>query len=100
MHIGAIVMSGECSICGKYTLKCSCGRQSFKSLGSAPIIFTDEKKRKEWEDLSPGIKKSVMSRLHSMADQMETKLSIEMLCNIIVDMDKRIRDLEEKNHNG
>lgn len=64
--------------------------------GAAPIIFMDEQKRKEWEDLSLPIKSNIMSRLHSMANQMETKLSIDMLCNIIVDMDKRIRDLEEK----
>lgn len=71
---------------------------------SAPrIVFCNEEKRKEWEekrkeweDLPPGLKKSVISNLRSMMDNTETKLSIDVLCNIIIDMDKRISDLEEK----
>ena len=31
--------------------------------GSAPIVFLDEEKRKEWEGLDPAIKKNVLSIL-------------------------------------
>jgi hypothetical protein len=62
--------------------------------GSAPIIFLDEEKRKEWENVDPSIRRNVYSMLHSCADKMEMKICIEMLCNVIIDMDKRIQDLE------
>lgn len=63
--------------------------------GSAPLIFLDEEKRKEWEKLDPSIRKGVFSMLHSCADKMEIKILIEMLCNVIIDMDKRIQELEK-----
>lgn len=63
--------------------------------GSAPIIFLDEEKRKEWESLEPSIKRNVYSMLHTCANQMEVKISIEMLCNVIIDMDQRIQILEK-----
>lgn len=64
--------------------------------GTAPIIFLDEQKRKEWENLEPSMKREVYSLLHSCADKMETKMMIEMLCNVIIDMDKRIQKLEKE----
>ncbi len=67
--------------------------------GSAPIIFLDEEKRKEWENLEPSTRREAYSLLHSCADKMESKMMIEMLCNIIIDMDKRIQYLEMKNKN-
>lgn len=63
--------------------------------GLAPIIFLDEEKRKEWEQMEPSMKREVYSLLHSCADKMETKVMIEMLCNVIIDMDKRIQGLEK-----
>ncbi len=63
--------------------------------GSAPIIFLDEEKRKEWEHMDPALKSSVFGMLHSCADKMQTKVMIEMLCNIIIDMDKHIQELEK-----
>lgn len=62
---------------------------------SAPIIFLDEEKRKEWENIDTSIKREIYSFLHSCADKMQTETMIEMLCNIIIDMDKRIQELEK-----
>lgn len=64
--------------------------------GLAPIIFIDEEKRKEWEEMEPSLKREVYSLLHSCSEKMEAKIMIEMLCNVIIDMDKRIQDLERK----
>lgn len=65
-----------------------------EKLGSAPLIFLDEQKRKEWENLDPSIRKSVFSMLHSCTEKMEIKICVEMLCNVIIDLDKRIQCLE------
>lgn len=65
--------------------------------GSAPILFLDESKREEWENLDSSVRKNVFSLLHTVADQMENKICIEMLCNVIIDLDKRIQELEKKN---
>lgn len=62
--------------------------------GSAPLIFMDEIKRKEWEELPETVRKNVYSMLHSCTKKMEIKICIEMLCNVIIDMDKRIQELE------
>jgi hypothetical protein len=67
-----------------------------KKYASAPIVFIDEEKRKEWEAMDPSIRREVYSLLHSCSKQMEHKIMIEMLCNIIIDMDNRIQDLERK----
>jgi len=42
------------------------------------------------------MRKEVYSLLHSCTDKMQTKTMIEMLCNVIIDMNKRIQDLERK----
>ncbi len=63
--------------------------------GSAPIIFLDEEKRKQWENMDPALRSSVFGMLHSCADKMEMKVMIEMLCNVIINMDKRIQELEK-----
>ncbi len=68
-----------------------------KKYSSAPIVFLDEEKRKEWDNLDPAMKNNIFSMLHSCSKQMESKMMIEMLCNIIIDMDKRIQDLERQN---
>ena len=69
-----------------------------KTFGSAPIVFFDEEKRKEWEELDPSTRKNVYSLLHSCVDQMQTKVCLEMLCNVIIDMDKRIQELEKESN--
>lgn len=83
-------MSGECAKCGEHCVDCKCRAR----YGSAPLIFFDEDKRKEWEELDPCIRKNVFRMLHSCADKMEMKVCIEMLCNVIIDMDKRLQELE------
>ncbi len=59
-----------------------------------PIIFMNEEKRKEWEELDPSIRKNVYSLLQSCTEKMEMKITIEILCNVIIDMDERIQKLE------
>lgn len=76
--------------------------------GSAPIdpynhverlgelIFMNEDKRNEWENLAPEVKKSCLSNLNYFAKKMENTIAIEMLCNVIGDMDMRIKALEDR----
>jgi hypothetical protein len=64
--------------------------------GSAPIIFMDEKKREEWEALDESVKNNVFSMLHTCVEKLEIKHTLEMFCNVIIDMDKRIKELERK----
>ncbi len=120
-------MSGECGKCSEHCLDCKCGigcdppgskikrglsrpieslpipeslsrrHENDNKYGSAPLIFFDDEKRKEWENLDPAIRNNIFSLLHSAADKMETKLCLQILCNVIIDMDKRIQDLEKKN---
>ncbi len=63
----------------------------------APIVFLDDEKRKEWDEMDPELKKRVFSVLHTCMKEMELKIVIEMLCNIIIDMNERIKLLEENN---
>ncbi len=69
-----------------------------ENYGSAPIIFLDESKRKEWENLPDIIRKNVFSMLHKCCEQMTQKMTIEMLCNVIIDLEKRVKDLENKSY--
>lgn len=61
---------------------------------SASLVFLDEEKRKEWERLDPSIKNNIFAMLHTASKKMEIGLCIEMLCNVIIDMDKRLKKLE------
>jgi len=60
------------------------------------LIIMDEDKRKEWEDMDPALRKSVMSNLKHFTDEMEACISIQLLSNVIVDLNNRICDLENK----
>jgi len=64
--------------------------------GCSPIVFLDEEKRKEWEEMDPEVKKTIMSMLHGATKKLTTDLSIELLCNVIIDMNERIEKLENK----
>jgi hypothetical protein len=58
------------------------------------MIFTSPDSQKEWDELTEIQKGFVMNNLASMADKMEAKIAIEMLCHVINDLVKRIEDLE------
>lgn len=60
------------------------------------LIIIDEEKRKEWDEMDPKIKKTILNNLQKFTDEMEVTLSIQLLSNIIVDMNKRLCDLENK----
>ncbi len=61
------------------------------------LVFTDAKKRKEWEEMDPAQKKRVLKILEQNADRIETIVSIKFMCQIIGDLEKRIIELERKN---
>lgn len=60
------------------------------------LIIMDEDKRKEWEDMDPALRKRVMNHLKQFTDEMEASISIQLLSNVIVDLNNRICDLENK----
>lgn len=68
-----------------------------KTFPTDKMIFISEKSEKEWEQLDPIVKKNVEHLLKETCNEMSTKVSIEMLCNIINDMNERIKKLEKLN---
>lgn len=64
-------------------------------IGYEKIIFMDKDKEKEWEDMDPSVKKHVLAHLESTCSMMENKISIQLLCHVINDLEKRIQELEK-----
>ncbi len=60
------------------------------------MIFVSEEKEKEWADLEPGLKSSIMSNLRYFADRSENRISIEMLCHVVQELLERVKKIEEK----
>jgi hypothetical protein len=68
----------------------------FEKNNSAPVmIFTDEEKRKAWERLDPVIKKGVMANLNRTCRRPTNEMSIDTLCNVVIDLAERIELLEK-----
>ena len=67
-----------------------------KKYGSAPIVFLDEEKRKEWESLPEAVRRDATKIMHRAMERMTLESSLEMLANVIIDMSERIDELEEK----
>ena len=68
-------------------------------LGKAPIdpiIFIDEQKKKEWDELPRETKIFIKDHLFQCVRDMGTTLSIEMLVHVINDLSERISKLEEQ----
>lgn len=59
------------------------------------MVFVDEKKKKEWDELDSSVKKSVVAHLRETTKCMEQSLAIDFLCLVIQDLIKRIEKLEE-----
>lgn len=53
----------------------------------SPMIFCDEKRKEEWENIDPNLK--------TLIETMEAKMAIEMLCDIISDLILRVEKLEK-----
>ncbi len=68
-------------------------------LGLAPIyskfIITNEETRKEWENLDAATKKFIESTLNATCEEIGIKHSIELLCNLYIDLQERIETLEK-----
>lgn len=61
------------------------------------FISTDENMRKEWEEMDPQVKKSVENLLHQYTEKMTLSASIDLLCNLFLDLQERIEKLEKTN---
>lgn len=69
----------------------------FRKYGSAPVdslVFMDEEKKKEWDNLDSSLKDFILNHLSSVADKMSDRVAIEMLCHVVDDLLKRIKELE------
>jgi len=72
----------------------------FKKLskyGSAPldsIIFIDEQKKEEWDNMEPQIKKHIENNMHAYMSQLSLEKSIETLFHVFNDMNERLKRLE------
>lgn len=60
------------------------------------IVFTDEAKEKEWEELDPAVKKHVMFNLKATTDEMEIRMALDVICHVINDLARKIEKLEKK----
>lgn len=61
------------------------------------LVFMDEEKEKEWNQLPDSEKSFVMEHLKEVTSRMESKVSIELLCHVINELLERVKKLEEKN---
>ncbi len=68
-------------------------QEDFQSYGK--MVFTDKKFEEEWNSLEPGVKNFALKNLERCCDEMETKISIKMLCKVVEEMQNRIDALEE-----
>jgi len=66
-------------------------------LNMVRMILINEEKQKEWDELDQNVKKRITSNLRQSCDMMENKLAIELLCNVINDLNERVRKLEDRN---
>lgn len=69
-------------------------REKYGAVGK--MLFLDEDKQKEWDDMEPGLKLAVMSNLHGYTTKMSTNLAIETLALAINDLAMRIDALEKE----
>ena len=60
------------------------------------IVFTDEAKEKEWEELDPAVKREVMFNLKATTDEMEIRMALDVICHVINDLARKIEKLEKK----
>jgi len=60
------------------------------------IVFMDKEKEEEWKNMEPSLKKFVLDNLKETANNLELRLCIDLLCNVIVDLNNRIFELENK----
>ena len=59
------------------------------------LIFSNDEKRKEWENMDPQLKRSVTSMLKEYSKHMTLELTVDTLVQIISDMNIRIEKLEK-----
>lgn len=58
------------------------------------FIFSDENRRNERESLDPPTKEYIESHLKECAEEMETKIFLEILCNVLQDLFIRVKKPE------
>jgi len=79
--------------------KTSESKKGFGKFGNAPIyeslIFLDNEKKKDWDEMPKANKSFIVNNLRSFCDEIESKLAIEILCNVINDLISRVKNLED-----
>jgi len=75
--------------------------KKFHKFGSSPInyrkmVFMDKDKEEEWDTLDPSMKSFLISHLNETCDKLEIKQALDLICLVIVDLQKRLDKLEEK----
>lgn len=71
----------------------------FNKFGSAPLdslVEMSEEKRKEWEELDPKYKETLRNNIIVVSNEFSNRLSIEILCHLYEELDKRIKVLENE----
>ena len=63
-------------------------REKLGALGK--MLFLDEDKQKEWDDMEPSIKRAVLSNLQGYTSKMTTNIAIETLAHAINELSLRI----------
>lgn len=74
--------------------------ETFKQYEPIPcfekLVFLDEKKEKEWNELPQDIKDFTLNNLMAVTSHREAKLAIDTLCHVINTLCGRLKKLEEK----
>jgi len=60
------------------------------------LIFISKEKQKEWDDVSPQVKRMVTYQLNKYAEEMKFNVAIDVLCHTINDLSEKIHILEKK----
>ena len=60
------------------------------------FYFTDEGKKKEWENLDPRVKKTVISHLNQSVKMMTLEVAVDTLALVINDMYTELQELKKK----
>ena len=66
-------------------------REKYGAVGK--MLFLDEDKQKEWDDMEPSLKRAVMSNLQGYTSKMSTNIAIETLAHAINELSIRIDKL-------
>lgn len=64
--------------------------------GKCPIIFIDEEKQKEWDEMPESVKNAARSHLFNTMKSLTQDAQIELLCHLYNDLSKRLENVEKR----